>query len=279
MPELPEVENVRRGLEQLVVGKTVQAIEIRWSKIISNPDDVFVEGLVGRQIIGVDRRGKYLLIRFDQNLTVVSHLRMEGKYEVDDQSVPMTKHTHVIWTFTDGQQLRYLDSRKFGRMLLIETGQENTVSGLKDLGVEPTPTTFKKIAFYQALQKHKKAIKPLLLDQKIVTGLGNIYVDETLWLSQIHPETPANLLTKAETDRLHDEIITELELATNNGGTTVNTFLNAAGHAGAFQDMLHVYGKKGQPCDRCQTPIEKIKVAQRGTHFCPRCQIKREAVQ
>ncbi|KRM21109.1 DNA-formamidopyrimidine glycosylase [Latilactobacillus graminis] len=279
MPELPEVENVRRGLERLVVGKTIQKIEIRWSKIISNPDAVFIAGLTGRQIIGIDRRGKYLLIRLDQGLTVVSHLRMEGKYEVDASSDPMTKHTHVVWTFTDGHQLRYLDSRKFGRMLLIETGQENTVSGLKDLGVEPTPATFKKAAFYQALQKHKKAIKPLLLDQKIVTGLGNIYVDETLWLSEIHPETPANLVSRIEADRLHDKIIMELDLAIKHGGTTVNTFLNATGHAGAFQEMLHVYGKKGQPCERCQTPIEKIKVAQRGTHFCPYCQIKKGTVE
>lgn len=277
MPELPEVENVRRGLAALVLGKTVKAIDIRWSKIIVNPDNLFVETLVGRQIIGVDRRGKYLLIRFDHQLTVVSHLRMEGKYEVDDASVPLTKHTHVIFEMTDGSQLRYLDTRKFGRMQLIETGQEMTVSGLKSLGPEPTPATFDAHQFYLALQKHHKAIKPLLLDQKVVTGLGNIYVDETLWLSQIHPETPADLLSVAEVNRLHDEIIAELALAIDSGGTTINTFLNATGHAGAFQSMLHVYGKQGQPCERCQTPIEKIKVAQRGTHFCPHCQIRKEA--
>ncbi|MFL2080295.1 DNA-formamidopyrimidine glycosylase [Latilactobacillus sakei] len=277
MPELPEVENVRRGLETLAVGKTVSAIDIRWSKIIVNPDEVFTAGLVGQQITAVDRRGKYFLIRFGEQLTVVSHLRMEGKYEVVAKEAPISKHTHVIFEFTDGQQMRYLDTRKFGRMQLIETGQENTVAGLKDLGPEPTPSTFLKADFYQRLQKHHKAIKPLLLDQKVVTGLGNIYVDETLWLSHIHPETPANDLTRAETDRLHDEIIAELELAINHGGTTVNTFLNATGHAGAFQEMLHVYGKKGVPCERCGTPIEKIKVAQRGTHFCPKCQIKRNA--
>ncbi|MCP8857793.1 DNA-formamidopyrimidine glycosylase [Latilactobacillus fuchuensis] len=277
MPELPEVENVRRGLAELVIGKTVKDIQILWSKIVVNPDEVFLDGLVDRQIIGVDRRGKYLLIRFDHDLTVVSHLRMEGKYEVDDQSAPVTKHTHVIFEMTDGTQLRYLDTRKFGRMQLIETGQEMTVAGLKTLGPEPTPATFDVHQFYQALQKHHKAIKPLLLDQKVVTGLGNIYVDETLWLSQIHPETPADLLTQAEVQKLHDDIITELQLAINSGGTTVNTFLNATGHAGAFQEMLHVYGKKGEPCERCQTPIEKIKVAQRGTHFCPHCQIRKEA--
>lgn len=277
MPELPEVENVRRGLAELVIGKTVKDIQILWSKIVVNPDEVFLDGLVDRQITGVDRRGKYLLIRFDHDLTVVSHLRMEGKYEVDDQSAPVTKHTHVIFEMTDGTQLRYLDTRKFGRMQLIETGQEMTVAGLKTLGPEPTPATFDVHHFYQALQKHHKAIKPLLLDQKVVTGLGNIYVDETLWLSQIHPETPADLLTQAEVQKLHDDIITELQLAINSGGTTVNTFLNATGHAGAFQEMLHVYGKKGEPCERCQTPIEKIKVAQRGTHFCPHCQIRKEA--
>ncbi|KRL61363.1 DNA-formamidopyrimidine glycosylase [Latilactobacillus fuchuensis] len=277
MPELPEVENVRRGLAELVIGKTVKDIQILWSKIVVNPDEVFLDGLVDRQIIGVDRRGKYLLIRFDHDLTVVSHLRMEGKYEVDDQSAPVTKHTHVIFEMTDGTQLRYLDTRKFGRMQLIETGQEMTVAGLKTLGPEPTPATFDVHQFYQALQKHHKAIKPLLLDQKVVSGLGNIYVDETLWLSQIHPETPADLLTQAEVQKLHDDIITELQLAINSGGTTVNTFLNATGHAGAFQEMLHVYGKKGEPCERCQTPIEKIKVAQRGTHFCPHCQIRKEA--
>ncbi|KRN29743.1 fpg protein [Lactobacillus selangorensis] len=273
MPELPEVETVRRGLTRLVIGKKIAAIELIYPKIVTGDSKQFKQQLTGQTIEAIDRRGKYLLFRFSNGLTMVSHLRMEGHYHLAvSKEEPLEKHTHVIFRFTDGTELRYLDSRKFGRMQLILTGTEASVPGLAKLGPEPTEAAFKKAAFYQQLQRHHKAIKTTLLDQTAVTGLGNIYVDEVLWLTFIHPETPANELTRAQTDFLHDTIIRELDWAITLGGTTVHSFVDANGNAGAFQKKLHVYGRKGEPCDRCGTPIEKIKVGQRGTHFCPSCQ-------
>lgn len=273
MPELPEVETVKRGLQTLIVGKTIKSIEVLWPSIIVNDVNEFKSQLLEQTVLKVDRRGKYLLIRFSNDLTVVSHLRMEGKYElVANQQIPLSKHAHVLWSFYDGSQLRYLDVRKFGRMQLIKTGTENQVTGLKSLGPEPLGESFETQAFYQALLRDKKSIKQVLLQQHVVTGLGNIYVDEVLWLSQINPQLPANQLTLKQATILHDNIILELQTAVDNGGTTFSTFLNAAGHAGAFQAFLKVYGKKGEPCPRCQTPIKKIKLAQRGTHYCPKCQ-------
>ena len=199
---------------------------------------------------------------------------MEGKYEFfsSDTKALVTKHTHVIFHFTDGSQLQYRDVRKFGRMALVLKGEAQNFKGIAQLGPEPTPETFKLAQFKSDLKKTKREIKPALLDQKMVTGLGNIYVDEALWLAKIHPMQPCDSLNDAQIKRLRLCIIDVLNRAVAAGGTTVRTYLNALGKAGSFQLSLNVYGKGGQPCPRCQTPIEKIKVAQRGTHLCPHCQ-------
>ncbi|MGK0551035.1 DNA-formamidopyrimidine glycosylase [Enterococcus faecalis] len=273
MPELPEVETVRRGLEQLVVGKMIQEITVLWPKIIEAPEvELFQQKLLGQTIEGIARRGKFLIFKLSYS-DLISHLRMEGKYEVHQQNDAIAKHTHVIFTFTDGSQLRYLDVRKFGRMVLVDKDQGKNYRGILALGPEPIPEMFKLHEFQNGLKRHHKAIKPLLLDQRLVTGLGNIYVDEALWQAQIHPEQPANTLNVAETEKLYQAIIDVLARAVEAGGTTIRTYLNALGEAGKFQLLLNVYGQTGQPCPRCQTPIVKTKVAQRGTHFCPHCQI------
>lgn len=273
MPELPEVETVRKGLEQLVVGKTVEQVTVLWPKIIESPSvELFDLQLTGQSIEKIERRGKFLIFKFSQ-ADLISHLRMEGKYEVHHKGEPVAKHTHVIFSFTDGTELRYLDVRKFGRMVLVEKNQGNQYKGITLLGPEPIPTEFKLPEFAQGLAKHHKAIKPLLLDQRLVTGLGNIYVDEALWESQIHPEQSADTLQPKEVDRLYHAIIDVLDRAVAAGGTTIRSYLNALGEAGTFQVSLNVYGQTGKPCPRCGTPIKKIKVAQRGTHFCPTCQI------
>ncbi|MER2225881.1 MAG: DNA-formamidopyrimidine glycosylase [Carnobacterium sp.] len=273
MPELPEVETVRKGLEKLVLKATIESVDVYWDRIISGPIEPteFKHILMGEKIIEFDRRGKYIIIRFKQ-WALVSHLRMEGKYEVEESSAPLKKHTHVVFHLADGRDLRYLDVRKFGRMTLVPIGEEFTATGIKLLGPEPTVETFDEAIFYKTLQTKKRAIKPLLLDQKIVAGLGNIYVDEALFLAKIHPLRTANSLRKIEVSHLHEAIIKVLGDAVEAGGTTIRTYQNALGEAGSFQVKLSVYGKKGLPCVRCGTPIEKIKVAQRGTHFCPNCQ-------
>lgn len=272
MPELPEVETVRKGLERLVIGKTVEQVTVLWPKIIESPSVELVDlQLRGQTIEKIERRGKFLIIKFTQ-ADLVSHLRMEGKYEVHQAGDPVTKHTHVIFSFTDGTELRYLDVRKFGRMVLMEKDQGTQYKGILALGPEPIPSEFKLSEFTKGLKKHKKAIKPVLLDQRLVTGLGNIYVDEALWEAQIHPEQPADTLKAKEVARLYSAIIDVLDRAVQAGGTTIRSYLNALGEAGTFQVSLNVYGQTGKPCPRCGTPIQKIKVAQRGTHFCPTCQ-------
>lgn len=274
MPELPEVETVRKGLLQLVLNKEIATVTVFWPKIIAAPEvEIFKSELVGQKIETIGRRGKYLIFELS-DYELISHLRMEGKYEffASDTKAVVTKHTHVIFHFTDGSQLQYRDVRKFGRMALVLKGEAQNFKGIAQLGPEPTPETFKLAQFKSDLKKTKREIKPALLDQKMVTGLGNIYVDEALWLAKIHPMQPCDSLNDAQIKRLRLCIIDVLNRAVAAGGTTVRTYLNALGKAGSFQLSLNVYGKGGQPCLRCQTPIEKIKVAQRGTHLCPHCQ-------
>ncbi|MFC6293896.1 DNA-formamidopyrimidine glycosylase [Lactiplantibacillus daoliensis] len=269
MPELPEVETVRRGLNRLVKGATIASIDVYWPKIINNDVASFKQRLANHTIETVDRRGKYLLFRFSGGLTMVSHLRMEGNYFVMPKDEGRTKHTHVVFHLKDDRDLLYNDTRKFGRMTLVPTGEETTVGGLKKIGPEPVASDLTVAYLTEIFQKSKKMIKPLLLDQSKIAGIGNIYADEVLWLSKIHPMRPANSLTIEEIELLRHNIIDEMAAAIKGHGTTVHTFSNAFGETGQFQNQLHVYGREGEPCERCGTLIEKIKVAQRGTHFCP----------
>ena len=254
------------------MNKTIESVEILWPRIIESPEvPIFSALLKGQRFEKFERRGKFLIFKLT-DYDLISHLRMEGKYEYFESEPIVDKHTHVIFHFTDGSQLNYHDVRKFGRMTLVDKDQSAAYKGIMQLGPEPKPELFLLEAFEQGLKRSKKAIKPLLLDQKLVTGLGNIYVDEALWQAKIHPEQPADSLMPTEVDVLHEAIIDVLERAVEAGGTTIRTYLNALGEAGKFQMSLNVYGQTGNPCGRCGTPIVKIKVAQRGTHFCPQCQ-------
>lgn len=278
MPELPEVETVRKGLEQLVVGQTIASVAVFWPRIIEMPEvPLFQAFLQGQEILAIERRGKFLILKLT-DFDLVSHLRMEGKYEYFPaaETAIQDKHTHVIFHMQDGSQLQYHDVRKFGRMALVPKNQSSEYKGIKQLGPEPLTADFQLLPFQSALKKKTMAIKPLLLNQKIVVGLGNIYVDEALWFAKIHPERPANSLTEAETRLLYEGTISVLGKAVAAGGTTIRSYANALGEAGTFQVALAVYGQTGKPCPRCGTPIEKIKVAQRGTHFCPTCQKRGE---
>ncbi|GAJ25220.1 formamidopyrimidine-DNA glycosylase [Liquorilactobacillus sucicola DSM 21376 = JCM 15457] len=272
MPELPEVETVRRGLEKMILGAKIEHVKVLYPKIINGDPSDFCRLLQEREILSLDRRGKYLIFNFSGDLSMISHLRMEGKYFVKKSSDPLEKHTHIVFFLHNGRQLRYNDVRKFGRMELVPTVQRYEVAGIKKLGPEPTAALFDATSFFANLRKKKKVIKTTLLDQTLVAGLGNIYADEVLWLSRIHPETPACNLTEDDAKLLHDNIIAELAKAIKAGGTTIKTYTDAFQHSGSFQFDLHVYGKKGKPCERCGTSIEKIVVGQRGTHFCPSCQ-------
>lgn len=274
MPELPEVESVRYGLQQQVAGSCIRKVEVFWPNIIRTPNTPdFERKLEGQKIKEIKRRGKFLLFILS-DWVLVSHLRMEGKYSVVSEKDPIQKHTHVIFHLTDGRELRYLDVRKFGRMSLLPKGEEVTESSLIKLGPEPVKDQLHFEPFFIKLKNHKKSIKALLLDQTLVAGIGNIYADEVLFRSKIHPERPSSSLSKAEAKELHRSILFIMKEAVEAGGTTIRTYENSFGKMGGYQRKLKVYGRKDLPCSVCGTPIKKIKVAQRGTHYCPFCQKK-----
>lgn len=277
MPELPEVETVRRGLTRLGVGRKVLGTEVRWEKTIGGmaPEEFDAE-LVGRTIDKVDRRGKYLLFRFSGGLTMVSHLRMEGAYYTVPAGTEPGKHDLVTFHLDEGIDLFYRDTRKFGRMNLVPDAEALQVAGLAKIGPEPTEEDLSLAYMISEFGKSRMHVKPFLLDQSHIAGLGNIYVDETLWQSQIHPLTAANKVTEDELARLRKNIIHEIARATEHHGTTVHSFTTAFGEAGEFQNELQVYGRVGEPCLRCGHPLEKMKVAQRGTTYCPVCQVEKD---
>ncbi|MEH7482962.1 DNA-formamidopyrimidine glycosylase [Neobacillus drentensis] len=273
MPELPEVETVRKTLKKLVVNKTIKDISVFWPKIIKSPLEVeqFVDALVGETIVDVGRRGKFLIIYTD-HFALVSHLRMEGKYGLYPKEEPFDKHTHVLFHFTDGTELRYRDVRKFGTMHLYKKGDEFLTEPLIGLGPEPFSEEFTVEYLTKKVEKTNRKIKTALLDQKLFVGLGNIYVDEALFRAGIHPERIANTLNKDELAVLHREIVATLGEAVKKGGSTIRSYVNSQGEIGMFQLELYAYGRKGEECKRCGTPLEKTTVGGRGTHYCPQCQ-------
>ncbi|MBC2116552.1 DNA-formamidopyrimidine glycosylase [Listeria booriae] len=272
MPELPEVENVRATLAELVIGKKIDRVSVGVPKmIVGMPAEAFIDNMIDQQIEAVRRRGKFLLIDTTDG-TLLSHLRMEGKYRLNNASDPVDKHTHVIFHFTDDTELRYLDVRKFGTMELVPKHQEDTTKSIQKLGPEPLSAKFEKKAFGTKLQKSGRAVKTVLLDQSLVAGIGNIYADEICFQAKVLPERPANTLKPAEITRLYESTKAIMTEAVALGGSTIRTYVNSQGKIGGYQEKLQVYGEKGNPCPRCGTPIVKIKLNGRGTHFCPKCQ-------
>lgn len=273
MPELPEVETVRRGLSSLVVGKTIEYVNVRLPRIIRYPGvDGFVSRIEGRTIAGIRRRGKYLLIDIPP-YTLISHLRMEGQYRVVPKDEPAAPHTHVVFGLSNGEELRYRDVRQFGTMDII-LPDEPAPSGLATLGPEPFDANFAPDALYERIHRRAAPIKSVLLDQSVIAGLGNIYVDEALFLSGIHPLTPANCVSKKQCDGLLASIRDVLGRAIEAGGSSIRSYVNGYGRHGGFQMQLNVYARAGQPCLVCGGEIEKVRLGGRGTHYCPICQPK-----
>lgn len=273
MPELPEVETVRRTLERLVVAKTVERVSVHLPRIIQEPADImeFAALLQGEAIRKIGRRGKFLLFHFDR-WVVVSHLRMEGRYRLVLQDEPIEKHTHVVFHFTDGTELRYRDVRQFGTMQLVKPEEVNTKTSVGKLGPEPLTAEFTNEWFCENLARRKTRLKPLLLNQEFIAGLGNIYVDEALFAARLHPERSASILTQEEAERLHKAIEETIEKAIAAGGSSVRSYVNGEGEMGMFQLQINVYGRAGEPCPTCGNPISRIVVAGRGTHVCQHCQ-------
>ena len=271
MPELPEVETVRRGLEKLILGKKISNIDIRYPKMIKTDLHEFQKAMPGQVIQSMGRRGKYLLFYLSDKV-LISHLRMEGKYFYYPDQVPERKHADVLIHFKDGGTLVYEDVRKFGTMELLAPELLEAYFISKQLGPEPTEQDFDLGRFKLALKRSKKPIKSHLLDQTLVVGLGNIYVDEVLWRAKVHPARISQSLTAQEARKVHDETIKVLGQAVEKGGSTIRTYTNAFGEDGTMQEFHQVYDKTGQACSRCGSIIEKIQLGGRGTHFCPECQ-------
>lgn len=273
MPELPEVETIRKTLERFVLNKQIEDITVHWPKIIKQPDDIdhFKQLLIHQTFQSIERRGKFLLFYLD-DVVLVSHLRMEGKYRVVEAAEPITKHTHVIFHFTDSLELRYDDVRKFGTMHVFPIGRELQEKPLLQLGPDPFEAAYTFDYLYDKLQRTTRVIKAALLDQTIIAGLGNIYVDETLFLAQVHPERRANTLSEAEVKRIYEQASIVLSKAVAQGGTTIRSYVDGEGEMGMFQQQLFVYGQEEKACQHCGDTIEKMKTAGRGTHICPSCQ-------
>lgn len=273
MPELPEVETVRRTLQRLVAGKTIERVDVRLPRIVRRPaePEAFVRALEGLTIRKVERRGKFLKFDLD-SLLLISHLRMEGRYGLYDAADELEPHTHVVFRFTDGTELRYKDVRQFGTMDLYRPGEELVEGPLHKLGLEPLDESFTEVAFRNAVAGKSTKIKPLLLNQECVVGLGNIYVDEALHTAGIHPERPAASLKRSEIARLYEAIVRTLSDAVEAGGSSVKSYVNGQGEQGAYQFRLRAYGRQNEPCATCGSPIVKFVVGGRGTHVCPRCQ-------
>ncbi len=273
MPELPEVETVKRTLAELTTGKKIQSVTVSLPRIIRRPaePEQFADALVGHTIESVERRGKFLRIVLD-GLVLVSHLRMEGRYGVYSVNDPVEPHTHVIFHFTDGTELRYKDVRQFGTMHIFATGDDLLMPPLNKLGMEPLEEAFTVKALSSRLSGRSSKIKALLLNQEHVVGIGNIYADEALFQARIHPERTPGTLSAAEWKRLHNAIVTTLSDAVEAGGSSIKSYVNGQGEMGMFQQQLLVYGKNDEQCPICSKTIIKTKVAGRGTHICPRCQ-------
>src|SRR5690554_4422862 len=273
MPELPEVETIVKELQQLIVGHLIRAVTIRESKLIAFPDKREFTALIKDSLIeDVSRRGKYILIKLSEGLTMVIHLRMTGRLLVLPAEMGYDKHTHIIFHLDNGLDLRFHNLRKFGRIYLVKDNQWVEAGNLTGLGPEPLSDDFTLDKFKEILKRRKTNIKALLLKQDFIAGLGNIYTDEALFEAGILPHKRADELTDIEIEKLYRAIRVVLKKAIEYGGTTFSDYRNVQNKMGFFQNELMVYKREGKKCYRCGTEIAKERVASRGTHYCPGCQ-------
>ncbi|OIO51899.1 DNA-formamidopyrimidine glycosylase [Candidatus Uhrbacteria bacterium CG_4_10_14_0_8_um_filter_58_22] len=274
MPELPEVETVRRQLERTIVGRRIGSVDVRFSGRLNVGAGEFVKRLVGRRILSSGRRAKLLLFGLSGGDTLVVHLKMTGKLLLVDSDQEPNRHTHVVFRLSGYNVLFFDDIRKFGYLHLFRTDDlERLVIGPAGYGPEPLGPGFRADSFAADLKRFgRSAIKPLLLSQKCVVGVGNIYSDETLWRSGIRPDRSAGTLEADEVRSLHDSIRKILRRSVRIGGTSVDSYRDAFGRRGGYERKLEVYGREGHPCSRCGELIRKVRLGGRGTHYCPKCQ-------
>jgi formamidopyrimidine-DNA glycosylase len=272
MPELPEVETVRRDLAVQLRGAQLSCLRhLDWPRMLENSTpEQFAALIQGVEITRVDRRAKWLLLHLESGVCLALHLRMSGSLFVAHGNPPPDAHTRLILDLTDGGSLVFRDVRKFGRLRVLSAEGWQALDAAH--GPEPLAPEFTATALHEMLHRRRTALKPLLLNQAFVAGLGNIYVDEALWEASLHPLRPAHTVTLAEATRLQAAIQNVLENALKRRGSTLRDYRTGTGQVGENQHHFRVYGRTGQPCPRCQTPVLRCVVAQRGTHVCPLCQ-------
>ncbi len=280
MPELPEVEVVRAGLERHVVGATITSVEVHHPRPVRRDPQGpagFAEALTGRTITAVHRRGKYFWLALDNGDALLGHLGMSGQMLVQPPSAPDERHLRVRFGLRFGKEpvdreLRFVDQRMFGG-LLVSAGGADVPPEIAHIALDPLDPAFDDDAFVRRLRTRSAGVKKLLLEQRLVSGVGNIYADEALWRAKIHGDRPGERLTAAQARLLLTEVKTVLQEALGHGGTSFDAlYVNVNGESGYFDRSLHVYGREGEPCDRCTTPIRRIAFTNRSSFFCPRCQ-------
>jgi formamidopyrimidine-DNA glycosylase len=274
MPELPEVQTIVNDLIAAgIPGTTILRARVFWPRSIAKPSPhAFCRTIKGRRVNSIRRRGKFMVFELSGGLSLLMHLRMSGRLHWVSRHARRLPHEHVVVEFDNGRQLRLHDTRKFGRFYLVENPQEV----LGRLGPEPLTRSFTATALAQRVTPRKRSLKPLLLDQTVIAGLGNIYVDEALWEAGLHPCRLSSSLTPREIKALHRAIARVLRRGLKNLGTSLGTgkpnFYSVARRQGRNRDELKVFRRTGLPCPRCKTPIQRIVVGQRSTHVCPACQ-------
>lgn len=288
MPELPEVETVRRGLSGLIVGKTIKTATTDTPKSFPNAQTDVDEFMVGSTITAIHRRAKVLLIELSTGYTLMVHLKMTGQLVFVDTGVRFgaghpndslvnalpDRSTRVTIGFTDGSTLYFNDQRKFGWVRLLPTLEVPEIDFMKKVGPEPLAADFTAEQFATRFTRRAKtSIKAALLDQSVVAGVGNIYADESLWGAKVHPQRLVGSLTKEEFALLYSELREVMNLAIEKGGSSNQNYVNAEGKKGSYMDFARVFRREGLACPRCHTIIEKSRVAGRGTHTCPVCQV------
>lgn len=275
MPELPEVETVARHLQRILPNRTIeQAIVTRATLLEESTPEAFCARLQGVTFTEIGRRGKHLLLHLSSNDTLITHLRMTGRFLYLDRDATPLKHTHARFFLDNGKQLAFDDQRHFGRMHLVKSSEVADTREIRDLAPEPLGPEFTLAYLKQTLAKSSRDMKELLLDQTKVLGLGNIYAVEALFAARIHPETPANLVPASKIKDLYEAIRAILEAAIE-AGSTIQTdpeVIDGSYFGNSFEEALVVYDHEGEPCIRCDSPISRIRQGQRSTYFCPKCQ-------
>lgn len=273
MPELPEVETMKNALEPSLTGRTIVRLTLNKPGIIAHPSpEDFITRVTGARIRKMGRRGKFLSLYLDNSNIITLHLRMTGQLLVTPADFPPEKHTHIVFHLDDGNELRFIDPRRFGRFWLLGNGEEDVYSGIHKLGIEPFDSRLTSAWLQEQAAKRKKSIKECLLDQGTVTGIGNIYGDEILFTAKICPARPACSLTAEEWNRLAAAIPAILQEAVRNNHMTPEEYLAEKGMEYREAQFLKVYGHAGEPCPRCQTPLTRIVLSGRSSVYCPNCQ-------